>query len=95
MLDSASSTAKRHINHADRCAVVDIKCLFDSSPSRDSLYHCLVAYVFSTVWTQCNERYDLLVRRINKTSLELFLCCLECVLQLWDKWNIDCNRHTL
>jgi len=67
----------------------------DSSLFGDALYHFLVAYAFSTLWTQLNEPYEWLARCIGNTSPECLVRCTECTLHHWDNRNTDHDRCSL
>jgi len=66
----------------------------DSYPTSEALYHFLMAYAFSTLWTQCNEPYELHACRIEMMSLELLWRCAECIMHRWDHQNTDHDWHS-
>jgi len=67
----------------------------DLSSSREALYHFLVVYTFSTLWTQCKEPYELPACHIEKMSQEAPQNYLKCILHYADNWNTDCDWRTL
>jgi len=82
--DSASLTTKIIATMWD-CIQQSTKSGYpDSSPSRAALYQFLVAYALSTLWTQCNEPFELHARHIEQTSPALLLQCTKCILHCSD-----------
>jgi len=87
---------RKDTNDAWECVLQSTYCGYlDSSPSRDTLYHILVAHAFSTEWTQWNEPYELPACRIEKASLEFPLHYTECILHHSNDCNADHDQHSL
>ena len=61
----------------------------DLSPCREALYHFLVAYALSTLWTLCNEPWELPACLIDKMSPELLLHSPRCIFHRSDDWTPD------
>ena len=94
-LDSASLPTNWHSNRAGMHPAVDLKWLCRVVPVQWRTVSFVVAYAFSTLWTQCNEAYELLARHIEKTLPELLLHFTHCILHCWDDWNTDHDQRSL
>jgi len=95
MLHSASSTTKSHFNPAGMHQQLTKSLFPDSSLSREALYHVLVAYAISILWTECNKLYELLASCIEKKSPELQLRCTKCILHHWDNTKPGSDQRSL